>query len=304
MIRFPIHFSKIRFVAPLCLCACSLPFFLGGCSSHEPTEEASLPSHYHTEATETADGIKTTEVSETVPVIETGATVSASEETIDMSSLMEEASIQIVSRQGLLGEFDFFTCNETQLFGDYSISLAEYAGEEYLMLSGGGIALLAKEDGTDAMLFYNDQMLRLPFLCYFNLDYDFLALHTGDFLQNGGHQLALIIPMASGSGVDIEQLQIIDLDTMSLVSLYTHSDSYEQEIKTLFDAHFDQTHPGLEYQLFQFVQYSIEDGLIFVEYGACDDDGNYSCFLDASLRYDGFCMTLDEAMTFYDQWIQ
>ncbi|MBP3700354.1 MAG: hypothetical protein J6I64_00545, partial [Lachnospiraceae bacterium] len=241
-----------------------------------------------------------TTAAETLPFVETGATLAEPEETVDMTVMMEEASISVISQDGMLGEFDFFTCNETQLFGDYSIRLAEYDGEEYLMLSGGGIALLAKEDGDDAMLFYNDQRLELPFPCYFNLDYEFLALYPGDFLRNGGHQLALVIPMETGSGVDVDQLQIIDLDTMSLVPLHTQKETYEKELRGLFDAHFAQVHPGLEYQLFQFIQYHIEDGLIFAEYGACDEDGNYLCFLEATLSYNGSMVDLDADMTFQD----
>ena len=217
-----------------------------------------------------------------------------------MSAMMQEISLSIISRDGMLGDYDFFTCNETQLFGDFSISLAEYGGEEYLMLSHAGIALLAKEDGSDAVLFYNDQKLDLPFLCHFNMDYELLSLHTGDFLRNGGYQLALVIPMDNGSGVDVDQLQIVDLDTMSLVPLYTQTDTYEQDIQDLFDAHFSEVHPGLDYQLFQYVQYDVVDGLIFAEYGACDEDNNYLCFLEACLIYDGSTFVLDDEMSFQD----
>lgn len=269
--------------------------FIAGCAPDvSATDEALIPSHYYTEE------VPETAASETMPWIETGATVTFPEETVDMSAMMEEASISVISRDGTIGDYDFFTCNETQLFGDFSISLAEYAGEEYLMLSGGGIALLAKEDGSDAMLFYNDQMLPLSFPCYFNLDYEFLTLHPGDFLKNGGYQLAMVIPMDTGSGVDIDQLQIIDLDSMSVIPMYTQQETYEQDIHDLFDAHFAKIHPGLDYQLFQYIQYHIEDGLIFAEYGACDEDNNYLCFLETGLTYDGAAIVMDDELSFQD----
>lgn len=268
--------------------------FTGCAPEHTATDEAPIPSHYHTE-----ESLETTAES-IMPLVETGATVSLPEETIDMSAMMKDASISLLSRDGILGDYDFFTCNETQLFGDFSISLAEYAGDEYLMLSHAGIALLAKEDGSDAMLFYNDQKLDLPFPCFFNMDYELLSLHTGDFLKNGGYQLALVIPMDTGSGVDVDQLQIIDLDTMSMVPLYTYQETYEDDIRSLFDAHFSDAHPGLSYQLFQYVQYDIVNGLIFTEYGACDDDNNYLCFLEACLTYDGAAVILDDELSFQD----
>lgn len=291
--------TRLRPLTSCCAVLCaglllSTPLLIGCDSSHTATEEAPIPSHYHTEAS-----IETTP-EETIPLVETGATVSLPEETVDMSAMMREISLSIISRDGMLGDYDFFTCNETQLFGDFSISLAEYGGEEYLMLSHAGIALLAKKDGSDAMLFYNDQKLDLPFLCHFNMDYELLSLHTGDFLKNGGYQLALVIPMDNGSGVDVDQLKIIDLDTMSLVPLYTQADTYEQDIRDLFDAHFAEVHPGLNYQLFQYVQYDVIDGLIFAEYGACDEDNNYLCFLEACLIYNGSAFVLDDEMSFQD----
>lgn len=268
---------------------------IAGCApSHISTDEAPIPSQYHTEES------FETSVEETFPLIETGATVSLPEETADMSAMMEEASISVLSRDGILGDYDFFTCNETQLFGDFSICLASYNEEEYLMLSHGGIALLAKEDGSDAMLFYKEQRLDLPFPCYFNMDYELLSLHIGDFLGNGGYQLAMVIPMDTGSGVDVDQLQVIDLNTMSIVPIHTQADSYEQDIHDLFDAHFNEIHPGLAYQLFQYVQYDVVDGLIFVEYGACDEDSNYLCFLEACLIFDGSTIIMDDELSFQD----
>jgi len=266
-----------------------------GCAPQETaTDEAPIPSHYYTESV--------TDLPQEEPTIlvETGALLTQPAETVDMSVMMEDASISILSHDGMIGEYDFFTCNETQLFGDFSISLAEYQQEVYLMLSGNGVALLAKEDGTDAKLFYNDQMISLPFPCHFNLDYEFIGLHPGDYLRNGGYQLALVIPMDTGSGLDIDQLQIIDLNTMSIVPIHTHKDTYEQELHELFDTHFAQVHPGLEYQLFQYIQYYIEDGLIFVEYGACDEYNNYLCFMEASLSYNGAMIVLDQEMSFQD----
>ena len=269
--------------------------FIAGCAPDaSSTDEALIPSHYHTE-----EAPETT-IPETTPLIETGATATVPEETVDMSAMMEEASISVISQDGFIGDYDFFTCNETQLFGDFSISLAEYSDEEYLMLSHAGIALLAKEDGSDAMLFYNDQRVELPFPCYFNMDYELISLHTGDFLGNGGYQLALVIPMDTGSGVDVDQLQIIDLDTMSIVPIHTEQETYEQDIRDLFDAHFAEIHPGLDYQLFQYIQYYIEDGLIFAEYGACDEDNNYLCFLEACLIYDGSMVVMDDELSFQD----
>lgn len=295
MIKFSVNTRNSLLTGILCVGVLTSGCFFSGCAQdHTATDEAPLPNHPTTEETVTPT------FPEIQALVETGVVLTEPEETVDMSLMMEDASISVLSRDGMIGEYDFFTCNETQLFGDFSIALAEYAGEEYLMLSGGGIALLAKEDGSDAMLFYNDQRLDLPFPCYFNLDYEFLALHPGDFLQNGGRQLAMVIPMETGSGVDVDQLQIIDLDTMSLVPIHTQQDSYAQEMYSLFDAHFTQTHPGLPYELFQFIQYSIEDGLIFVEYGACDADGNYLCFLEASLSYNGAMIALDDDMTFQD----
>lgn len=267
---------------------------LGGCGLAHPDAEETLHLDPPT--------MESTELSlpETQPMVETGTTETQPVETVDMSSMMEEASIQIIATDGMIGDYDFFTCNETQLFGDFSISLVDYDGETYQMLSYNGIALLAKEDGSQAKLFYNDRHLDLPFSCYFNLDYEFLALHPGDFLKNGSRQLALIIPVATGSGLDIDELQIIDLDTMSLVPLHTQQEDYSHTIHQLFDDHFAQTHPGLTYELFQYVKYPILDGLIFVEYGACDEDGNYLCFLEGSLSYDGSQMNLDPQMTFQD----
>lgn len=272
----------------------SLFLFTSCAPEHPSTDEAPIPSHYHTETT------TETMPEETIPLIETGAIVSLPEETVDMSAMMEDAAISVLSRDGMLGDYDFFTCNETQLFGDFSISLAEYSHEEYLMLSYGGIALLAKEDGSDAKLFYNDQQLDLPFPCYFNMDYELLSLHIGDFLGNGGYQLALVIPTDNGSGVDVDQLQIIDLNTMSMVPIYTQKDTYEADIRHLFDAHFTETHPDIDYELFQYVQYDVVDGLIFVEYGACDEDNNYLCFLETSLIYDGSTIVPDDELTFHD----
>ncbi len=288
---FFINHHKALTAGTILLCA----LWMNGCAPDATaTDEAPLPSYHLTEE------YPETTVETTVPLVETGATLTLPEETVDMSVMMESASISVTSRDGMIGEFDFFTCNETQLFGDFSISQADYDGDAYLMLSGGGIALLAKEDGSDAKLFYQNQRLDLPFPCYFNLDYEFLALHPGDYLRNGGHQLAMIIPMATGSGLEVDQLQIIDLDTMSIVPIHTQEETYEDDMRSLFDAHIAQVHPGLEYQLFQFVQYYIEDGLIFAEYGACDDDGNYHCFLEATLSYNGAQIAMDADVTFQD----
>lgn len=271
-----------------------------GCAPQDTAmEEAPIPSHYYTE--ENTTPVPENSIPEDAAIlVETGAPLIQLEETIDMSAMMEDASISLLNRDGMIGDYDFFTCNETQLFGDFSISLAEYRQEVYLMLSGNGIALLAKEDGSDAKLFYHDQMLSLPFPCHFNLDYKFIQLHPGDYLRNGGYQLAMVIPMDTGSGVDIDQLQIIDLDTMSIVPMYTQQETYEQDVRTLFDTHFAQVHPGLEYQLFQYIQYYVEDGLIFAEYGACDDDYNYLCFLEASLSYNGAGIVMDPEISFQD----
>lgn len=238
---------------------------------------------------------------ETALSLETGMTLVEPDETVDLSSAIEGASIQIISHDGVLGDYNFFDCNETQLFGDYSISLVSYSGEEYLMLSHNGIALLAREDGSDAMLFYDGRRLDLPFPCYFNIEYEFLGLYEGDFMGTGSRQLALVIPLETGSGIDREQLQIIDLESMSVVPLYTMDKDYEESIYALFEEHFAQTGMTHDYYLFNYVQYSISDGLIFVEYGACDEDGNYLSFLEGSLSYQDGTFILNPAMTFTDE---
>lgn len=233
--------------------------------------------------------------------IETAIPLSAQEETVDMASVIAESGITILNRSGQLGEYSFFDCNETQLFGDYSIACASYEEDEYLMLSGNGIVLLAHEDGSNAKLFYNGKRLDLPFPCNFNVEYEFLGLYEGDFAGDGSRQLALVIPVETGSGIDIEHLQLINLDTMTLMPLYSNEDGYEEDIYSLFEAHFAETGMAREYYLFNYVQYCIHDSLILAEYGACDEDNNYLCFLEASLTCENGRFQLNPAMTFTDE---
>ena len=167
MKMFAINSKKVILTGAAAVCAASL---LTACTqSQSATQE--LP-------VETSP----TMVAETAALsLETAATFTEPEETVDMESMMEASEITISSYEGQIGDYDFFTCNETQLFGDYSIAWATYEEEDYLMLSYNGLALLAKEDGSDAKLFYNDRMLELPFTCRFNVEYLFINLHVGDF---------------------------------------------------------------------------------------------------------------------------
>lgn len=274
------------------LCAASL---LCSCTqTHGTTDEALLDSH--------PSAIETTqETPEATQVVQTGATITDPAETVDMSEVMEEASIQHLGYTGEIAGYSFRECNETQIFGDYSISWADYDGETYQMLSYNGVALLAKEDGSDAKLFYQEQRLDLPFSCNFEMDYEFMTLQDGDFMGTGGRQLALIIPVATGSGIDVDELYIIDLDHMVLADSYTQKDSYQEDIYKLFEEHFAQTGMSHPYTLFNYVQYSIHDGLIFVEYGACDDDYFYISFLEGSLLYEDGTFLLNPAMSFMDE---
>ena len=284
---FGTNAKKTLFVGAAAVCAASL---LTACTqAWSATQE--LPVQTSQAAT----------VQATAPSLETAATFTEPAETVDMESMMEDASITVTSNEGQIGEYDFFTCNETQLFGDYSIAWASYEGEEYLMLSHNGLALLAKEDGSAARLFYNDQSLELSFPCRFNVEYQFIQLYTGDFIGNGGSQLGKVIPVATGSGIDIEELQIIDLDSLSVVPIYTQEPGYEQEMRSLFDAHFDEIGMTESYELFDYVQYTVEGSLIFTEYGACDADGNYLSFLEGTVSYDGSRFCLDSAVSFTDE---
>ena len=240
--------------------------------------------------------VETTAVS-----LETAATFTEPEETVDMESMIEASEITVVSHDGQIGDYDFFTCNETQLFGDYSICQAAYGGEDYLMLSYNGLALLAKEDGSEAKLFYDNRMLELPFTCRFNVEYLFLSLYTGDFMGSGGNQLVMVMPVETGSGIDIEDLQIIDLDSMTVVPIYTQDAAYEQNMRALFDAHFAEIGMDQDYRLFDYVQYTVEGSLIFAEYGACDEDGLYLSFLEGTIDYDGSQFSLNSAVSFTDE---
>lgn len=295
MKMFPIDSKKTILKGAAVLCAASL---LSACAqAQDSTQEAPL--------TPSSASVETT--SESIPdtteqtLLETGATITTPVETVDMSSVMEEALITVTSYEGIIGDYNFFDCNETQIFGDYSIARADYNGNDYLMLSYNGVALLAKEDGSDAKLFYDGQRLDLPFSCNFNVEYEFLKLQEGDFLGNSGRQLALIIPIETGSGIDVEELQLIDLDQMSVVPSYTMDKDYEDTIHSLFETHFAEIGMKEDFSLFHYVQYSIYDGLIFVEYGACDEDNNYLSFLEGSLTVKDGKLVLNPAVTFMDE---
>lgn len=287
MKMFAINSKKVILTGAAAVCAASL---LTACTqSQSATQE--LP-------VETSP----TMVAETAALsLETAATFTEPEETVDMESMMEASEITISSYEGQIGDYDFFTCNETQLFGDYSIAWATYEEEDYLMLSYNGLALLSKEDGSDAKLFYNDRMLELPFTCRFNVEYLFINLYVGDFMANGGSQLVMVMPVETGSGIDIEELQVIDLDTMTVVPIYTQNADYEQNMRALFDTHFAETGITQDYDLFNYVQYTVEGSLIFVEYGACDEDGLYLSFLEGTVGYDGSQFSLNSAVSFTDE---
>ena len=290
---FGTNTKKVFLTGAAAVCAASL---LAACSqTQSATQELPAESIPATSIQETNS------IQETSPLLETAATFTEPAETVDMESMMEESSITITSYEGQIGDYDFFTCNETQLFGDYSIAWASYEDEEYLMLSYNGLALLAKEDGSGARLFYNGQSLELPFSCRFNVEYQFLQLCTGDFIGNGGSQLVMIIPIETGSGIDIEELQVIDLDSMSVVPIYTQDADYEQNMRSLFDAHFAEIGMTESYELFDYVQYMVEGSLIFTEYGACDEDGLYLSFLEGTVSYDGTQFSLSPAVSFTDE---
>lgn len=235
---------------------------------------------------------------------EAGTTAPAGEfleETVGLSELIEESSIQIKSFDGEIGDYSFFACNETQVFGDYSIVQASYQGEDYLMLSYNGVALLAKEDGSDAKLFYEGARLDLPFSCNFNIEYKYLGLYEGDFTGAGSRQLALVIPVETGSGVDIEELRVVDLETLSLIPMYTDEDGYEESIYALFEGHFAETGMQREYYLFDYVQYEIRDDHILARYGACDEDDLYLSFLTGSLQFEEGALILAPKVSFQDE---
>lgn len=293
MKMFTIDSKKTILRGAAALCAAS---FLCACA-HAPSSTDEAPFDSSAVLAELSSALS----DETILSLETGIKPTEPKETVDMSSAMEKVSVRITSRDGSIGDYSFFTCNETQIFGDYSIAHASYDGEDYLMLSCNGVALLAKEDGTDARLFYDGRRLDLPFPCYFNIEYKFIRLQEGDFSGDGSRQLALIIPMETGSGIDVEQLRIVDLDTMTLIPLPCDQEDYEESIYSLFEGHFAETGMTRNYYLFNYVQYSIHDGLIFTEYGACDEDDNYLSFLECSLSYRDGSFILNPAMTFIDE---
>lgn len=232
--------------------------------------------------------------------VETGSTLPP-QETVDMKRVMEEADITILSRDGIFGDYSFRDCNETQLFGDYSIALASYQGEEYLMLSHNDIALLVLEDGSGARLFYDNRQLELPFLCPLNAGFHFLELYEGNFTGGQTRQLALIIPVATGSGIDVQELYVIDLDQMRLIPSYTDNETYQKHLYATFDDHFARTGITQEYHLFDYVRYSIRDGLIFVEYGACDEDNIYLCFMESGVSFQDGKFALTAGPAFVDE---
>lgn len=287
MKMFTIESKKTILRGAAAFCAAS---FLTACAPAaviETTPEASAPSMSASEASlsqETSAPWQTAaDTSESAPEQTYAPTVEIPDETISLSELMEESSIQLKSQDGEIGDYSFFACNETQVFGDYSIAWATYQNEDYLMLSYNGVALLAKEDGSDARLFYDGTRLDLPFPCYFNLEYKYLSLHEGDFTGSGARQLALVIPVETGSGINIEELRVIDLDAMSLVPLDTDREDYEESIYALFEGHFAETGMTREYYLFDYVEYSISGNQISVRYGACNEDDIYLSFLEGEL---------------------
>lgn len=290
---------KIR-TGAVAICTAS---FLAACASapaavtETPFETTMAPAIEQT----TPAAIEETLPSETIALPETSIPAAIPEETVALSELMDETSITIKSYEGEIGGYSFFACNETQVFGDYSIYEVTYAKEDYRMLSYNGVALLAKEDGSDAKLFYNDQRLDLPFSCDFNLEYKFLSLHEGDFTGTGERQLALIIPVETGSGINIEQLQVINLDTMSLIPLYTEAENYEESIYTLFEGHFAETGMNREYYLFDYVRYSITDDQILAVYGASDEDDIYLSFLECPLVAEEDTLILGPDIRFHDE---
>ncbi len=112
---------------------------------------------------------------------------------------------------------------------------------------------------------------------------------------------ALIIPVETGSGINIENLKVINLDTMSLIPLYTESDEYEESIYALFEGHFAETNMNREYYLFDYVQYDVVDDRIYVTYGACDEDDIYLSFLSGFLRFQEGALVLEPEVSFQDE---
>ncbi len=222
-------------------------------------------------------------------------------ETADLTSFTTESAVTITSREGMLGDYSFIECNETQLFGDYSIAQASCGGESYLMLYQEDIALLATEDGEDAMLFYNGRRLALPFPCYFYMGSSLLRLYEGDFNGSGSRQLALVVPMATGSGVDVEALHLIDLDAMVILKDNTQTAESREKIYALFEEHFAEIGMTREYYLFNYVRYRIQGNEIFVEYGACDADDIYLSFLKGRLSFPDGIGTLHPSPVFADE---
>lgn len=211
-----------------------------------------------------------------LPVGQTASTAPSSESE-------DPASIQILSYDGMLGNYSFRECNETQLFGDYTLSLVSFGEEEYLMLSRDQIALLAKEDGSDAKLIYQGQCLSLPFSCPFYVGCNLLELYEGDFLGNGGRQLALIIPVEDGSGIYIQKLGVINLDATAPVSLYSDDSSCQAYISSQFASHFSARKMNVTYHVYDYIHYAIYGNQILVTYGASDESGNYLSFFSSTL---------------------
>lgn len=212
-----------------------------------------------------------------------------------------QASIRILSYSGTLGDYSFQDCNETQLFGDYTLTLASFEKEEYLMLSRDQIALLAKEDGSDAKLFYQGKCLSLPSPCYFNIGCNLIELYEGDFLGSGGRQLALIIPVENGSGIYIEKLSIIDLDTMSLVPMYCDDPSCKDFISEQFASHFAAGNMDVDYHVYDYIHYAIYKNQILVTYGASDAEENYLCFFSSNLTVENGFLKLGQ-LRFWDNF--
>lgn len=210
-----------------------------------------------------------------------------------------QSPVRILSYDGVLGDYSFRDCNETQLFGDYTLSLVSYEGEEYLMLSQSGLALLAREDGSDAKLYYDSQWLSLPGSCNFCVGSDLLELYEGDFTGDGSRQLAIISPVETGSGIYIENLTVVNLDTMSVIPLYSDVPSCEEFICRQFASHFDSQHVTVEYRIYDYIHYAVRGDQILVSYGASDPDGNYLCFLNGVLTAQNGSLVLGE-MRFLD----
>ena len=107
--------------------------------------------------------------------------------------------------------------------------------------------------------------------------------------------------MATGSGVDVEALHLIDLDAMVILKDNTQTAESREKIYALFEEHFAEIGMTREYYLFNYVRYRIQGNEIFVEYGACDADDIYLSFLKGRLSFPDGIGTLHPSPVFADE---